>query len=110
MSKVQSRKLSQTLTLGIGLSTPSAEHRQIIKRQLGVINRFGEFAMADSGPRHVQRFSNSVEMKTNYVGRDANGRNAPFAGKPSHRCLAHLQHLRKLASGKEFLAIFHVSE
>ena len=86
------------------------KHRQIIKRQLRVVNRFSEFAVTDSAARHVQRFSYGVEVETNYVWRDTNGRYAPLAGKPSHRCLANLQDLGKLASRKEFLALFHVSE
>ena len=63
----------------------SAERQQVIKRQLRVVNRLSEFAVANSGTRHVQRFTHGVEVETNYVGRDTNGRNASLARKPAHR-------------------------
>ena len=86
------------------------KRRQIVKRQLRIVDLFCEFAMTDSVTRHIQRFAHGVEVETNYVGRDANGRDAPLARKPSHCRLANLQHLGKLASGKEFFTLFHGSQ
>jgi hypothetical protein len=66
--------------------------------------------MTDSVTRDVQSLTHSVEVKANYVRSNPNGRNAPLASKSSHRRLAHLQYLGKLASSKEFFTFFHDSE
>src|SRR6476620_8823992 len=94
-------------SLLITFFSSSTERQQVIKRQLRVVNRLSEFAVANSVTRHVQRLTHGVEVETNYVGRDTNGRNASLARKPAHRRLADLQHFRKLASSKKLLTLFH---
>src|SRR4030095_13282418 len=87
----------------------SAQHCQVLKRQLRIVNWFDVFSVADSVTRDVQSLTHGIQVKTNDVRGNANGRNAPLASKSSHCCLAHLQYLGKLTSSKEFFTLFHDS-
>ena len=61
------------------------QSRQIVKRQLRIVDLLSEFSVTNSVSRDVQRFTHGVEMETDYMRCDPNGRDAPLASKPSHR-------------------------
>jgi len=65
---------------------------------LGIVHGRGEFAVPDFGSRYVERLANCVEVESNYVWRNANGRNAAHARQASH-CFAMMEKGRVVVSG-----------
>ena len=68
-----------------------SEHRQVIKRQLSVVDTFGVLAVTNTMTRNFERLTHGIEMKADYSWRQSHGRNATLRSQASHRRFADLQ-------------------
>src|SRR5437868_11651441 len=106
----RSRKLARSLIrMEIGLrfrwdDARKSTRKQIFETQLRVV---GLQVMRAGNARHVQCFTNRVEMKANDAWRQAHGGNASLLGQTPHGRFAHLQNFGELFRGQKLFAIGH---